>query len=133
MLSVTYGALTLYTAADTSMEYVGGLGVPGAQQVNPAGIAQASHERYDARGNRTTSPAFTVRRVFATVEAAELFCHDLNDSMPASGDLVFTYSGGQVRRYAGACYTQVAPQQSAANGRVLSISYAFAAGAVTTS
>lgn len=128
MLTVTYGSLTLYSAADDSHEFVGGVAVPASQTVEPAGLALAQFERYDSKGNLSTQPAFTVRRLFSSVEAAELFCHDLPTSLPASGDLVFTYSAGVVRRYPSACFTSATPQQSITQGKLVSIAYQFAAG-----
>lgn len=133
MVSVAYGAATLYTDSDTSYEYAGGVGIPVSQQVQPAGIALASSESYEARGLRSTSPAFTVRRLFSTVEAAELFCHDLASSLPTSGDLVFTYAAGVVRRYSNACYTSATAQQSPTQGKLVSIAYQFAAGPASNS
>ena len=133
MVSITYGSTTLYTASDTAYEYAGGVGVPVTQTVAPAGIALASNESFEARGNRTTSPAFTVRRLFSSVEAAELFCHDLAAALPTSGDLVFTYAAGVVRRYSGAVYTSATAQQSPTQGMIVSIAYQFAAGPAANS
>lgn len=133
MVSVAYGSATLYTASDTSYEFVGGLSIPATQAVEAFGIAAAAAETYTPRGNRANTPSFTVRRVFSTVELAELFCHDHLASMPTSGDLLFTYASSVVRRYAGACITYMGTQQSANNGRVVSISYQFAAGVVANS
>ena len=133
MVSVSYGSATLFTASDTTHDYVGGLGIPASQAVEAAGIASATAETYTARGNRNTSPAFTVRRAFSTVELAELFCHDHLATLATSGDLVFTYSAGVVRRYAGACLTNISIQQSPTNGRIVSVSYQFAAGLVSNS
>ena len=133
MLTVTYGAVTLYSAADDSHEFVGGVAVPASQIVEPAGLALATAESYGPRGNLSTQPAFTVRRLFASVEAAELFCHDLPTSLPASGDLVFTYSAGVVRRYPSACFTSATAQQSITQGKLVSIAYQFAAGPASNS
>ena len=133
MVSVAYGSAALFTASDTTHEYVGGLSIPATQHVEAAGIALAAVETYTARGNRSNSPSFTVRRAFATVEAAELFCHDHLATLPTSGDLVFTYAASVVRRYAGACLTNLSAQQSPSNGRIVSLTYQFAAGVVATS
>ena len=133
MLTVTYGSLTLYSAADDSHEFVGGVAVPTSQVVEPAGLALATAERYGSKGNLSTQPSFVVRRLFASVEAAELFCHDLPTSLPASGDLVFTYSAGAVRRYSSACFTSATAQQSISQGKLVSISYQFAAGPASNS
>lgn len=133
MVSVAYGSATLYTASDTTHEYVGGLSIPASQNVEAAGIALAASETYMARGNRSNAPSFTVRRSFSTVELAELFCHDHLATLATSGDLVFTYTSSVVRRYAGACLTNISIQQSPTNGRIVSVSYQFAAGVVATS
>jgi len=133
MLTVTYGSLTLYSAANDSHEFVGGVAVPASQIVEPAGLALATAESYEPRGNLSTQPAFTVRRLFASVEEAELFCHDLPTSLPASGDLTFTYSAGKVRRYPSACFTSATAQQSITQGKLVSIAYQFAAGPASNS
>jgi len=133
MVSVAYGSVALFTASDITHEYVGGLSIPATQNVEAAGIALASSETYTPRGNRSNSPSFTVRRAFATVELAELFCHDHLASLPTSGDLLFTYASSVVRRYAGACITSLTTQQSPTNGRIVSVNYQFAAGVVATS